>query len=116
MNVFDLEHIIDDELHVLVQKLDPKLQERVYKSEHQWLKEGVYRFICRNHNGAKNCLTKHLLTDFRIHLNLNSKSVSIDENTFRSILGDLKSEGRIGHIGSNVDTWVPISPTTSDTN
>ena len=31
MNVFELEHIIDDELHALVQKLDPKLQDRVYK-------------------------------------------------------------------------------------
>ena len=31
MNVSDLEHVIDDELHALVQKLAPKLQERVYK-------------------------------------------------------------------------------------
>ena len=116
MNVSDLEHIIDDELHVLVQKFDPKLQERVYKGEHQWLKEVVYQFICRSHNGAESCLTRHLLLDLNIYLDRSlGLSGSVDEDTFRSILAELKSEGRIGHFWSNVDTWVPIPPTTSDT-
>ena len=78
------------------------------KEYYSMQKEVLYQFICLNHSGAKSCLTKHLLTDFREHLKLKSKSVSIDENTFRSILGELKSEGRIGHIGSNSDTWKPI--------
>ena len=41
MNVFDLEHVIDDELHALVQKLAPKLQERVYKQMCVVIRENI---------------------------------------------------------------------------
>lgn len=70
------------------------------------LKEIVYRLI-RDHNAAESCLTRHLLTDLNMHLDWDlGLSVSVDENTFRSVLNELKDEGRIDHIVPNTDTWV----------
>ena len=37
-------------------------------------------------------------------------SVSVDMETFKRILGELKNEGWIDHFSENTDTWVPINP------
>ena len=73
------------------------------------LREIVYALI-RNHNGAESCLTRHLLTKLNMYLHFELGSFeSVDENTFRSVLNELKNEGLIGHFWSNEDTWVPNS-------
>lgn len=49
-----------------------------------------------------------------MYLNLTLRLfASVDEKTFRSILGQLKRENRIGHLWYDEDTWVPIRPITS---